>query len=389
MTTVNPFVPGNGLLPPHLAGREAELTLLERILDDPTGPPSNILVSGLRGVGKTVLARRYQEMAADYGWVAVRREFSRRHQDEAIFAHAIVASLVGAVGSALLGRWLAKPRIGFTATVGDLPDGDLAAHLLECASGTLEDRLAVTIAAVIGAVRDGGFVGVVLLLDEFHLVVDDRPEKQYALSVFLEVMSRLQQEGVPIRLVLSGLPDLLANLVACKTYTERMFATRVLDHLGPAEARDALLRPMAQHGIQIEPAALDRIVEDTRGYPYFLQQHARSAVDRLGADIRLTAYLQHRPAILEQLDASFYAGRYAAASDAERELLATMALFGHECRRRELLKRLGHDQNYLNQILIMLLAKGLIVRTRRGQYAFALPLFDEFLKREASRTIAA
>src|SRR5690348_11595302 len=202
----NPYSPGVGTRPPYLAGREQELRLFTRLLEDFPEKRRNLRVTGLRGVGKTVLLKEYQRIARDHGWVVVRRDFSPRLQTEADFAMAMTEYFREALDQ-LSGtekiKGLVSSAAKAIAEIG-LPFGASVKLKDSAPTSVLEDRFAKALKQI-GRVAQSQGKGCVFLFDEAHTVHDDRNSKQFPLGALLASFVAAHDdddEALPLMLVL-------------------------------------------------------------------------------------------------------------------------------------------------------------------------------------------
>ncbi len=379
----NPFRPGNGLVPPYLAGREGEIASFEKSLTTALSLPQNLVVSGLRGTGKTVLLFEFEKICADREWLHVRREFNPRLNDVNQFTFAILSDLLMKVQGSSVMRKAKKRRIGFLPSSETVVNGNFIERLLSSHLGTLEDRLEAILEEVYREIIESEYSGLVWLFDEFHTVEDGKVKGHFPLSMLLEVVSHLQQKGCRYFLILSGLPSLFPNLVKAKTYSERMFTVSRVGQLGTTDAKLAIRKPLEDTVYEFESKLVDVLVKETDGYPYFLQLYSFLLIDNLpGEKIGRPDFVKMRPFILNRLDESFFAGRFDRTSNSERELLFKMIELDDEIETSALRKSSKKSRGAINLILTRLMEKGIIYRVRRGAYSFTLPLFKEFLKRQ-------
>lgn len=184
-------------------------------------------------------------------------------------------------------------------------------------------------------------------------------------------------------LVLSGLPPLFPNLVKAKTYAERMFSVKGIGNLSKKNSQKAIGFPLRDSNITFTDELIDALVEETQGYPYFLQFYPYFLIQNIPKKkIGSKEFKEMYPLILRELDDSFFSGRFSRTSDGEQRILFEMAKLGLELRVSELREKTKIDKNYLNQVLKSLIEKGLIFRVGRGKYRFTLPLFERFLLRK-------
>ena len=379
----NPFRPGNGIMPPYLAGRESEVIWFEDSLNSALFLPQNLVLSGIRGTGKTVLLRKFEEICTKKKWLFVRREFNNKLNQEEEFLDALLTDIIAKTKGISLAKRLKKPVIGFGGGYKEDTEGDFISTLIQRYKGPLGDRLEAILKEVYEAILEAGYNGLVLLYDEFHFLEDGKVTGNFPLSLLLESFSHIQQEGLKYYLVLSGLPPLFPNLVKAKTYAERMFSVKTIGNLSKGSSQEAIRLPLKNSNVIFTNKLVDTIVEETRGYPYFLQFYPYYLIQNIPKKkVGLKEFNEMYPLLLKELDKSFFSGRFNRASESEQRILFEMAKLGPEIKFSELKERAKIDKNYLNQVLISLIEKGLIFRVTRGKYEFTLPLFEKFLVRK-------
>lgn len=222
-------------------------------------------------------------------------------------------------------------------------------------------------------------------------MADHAARNEYPLSLMLDCFQSVQKKEIPFMLVFAGLPTLFPKLVEARTFSERMFRVLFLDRLGDDDSKDAILKPIVDANCPVK-LTVEPIVAASGGYPYFIQFICREAYD---------SYLQQSEAgvenpsvyitdILRKLDSDFFAGRWAKATDRQRELMYAAAKTGHaaseftlqevsQASKGLLTKSFGPSQ--ISQMFVKLADLGLIYKNRHGKYAFAVPLLDQFIQR--------
>jgi hypothetical protein len=403
--TKNPYRPGVGTEPPYLADREQQLSRFNRYLDDFPEKRQNVRVTGLRGVGKTVLLKEYRRNALERGWTVVRRDLSGRLCAEGDFATAISDDLQEAAESlsrmAMFKRMLADARAaireirvtdpsGVSVSMG--PAGDR--------ESVLEDRVRRALLHVGTLARSAG-AGVAFLFDEAHTVYDRPKQHQFPLSALLGAFVQTQDDEseLPVMLVVCGLPPLVTNLQRARSHAERLFRVEELGNLsleeddgGPSKAMLALTEPVRNTGVSYDRGTARRIVQDVDGYPYFIQKYGEAVFDA-ARDGGLTViddqlYGAVKRLVQDDLDREFFEGRYndAAASD-QLTLRVAGSLGGESFHLGDLAAQFSERKsNATQQSVNRLLQGNLVYRVRQGEYAYTAPLFGDFLRRKHPRS---
>lgn len=394
----NPFRPGMGLDPPYLADRQYQLQRFARFLGGFPEFPRNVRLTGLRGVGKTVLLQRYAALAEEAGWIVVRRELGENLSNESAFGLALLDDCRQALDRTSRRAAASRKASGAARSALELL-GRLSVSLtgvgsisLRPPSSTpapgpvLDDQLFAALEATCRTAVEAGRRGVVLCYDEAHLVRDSRNEHQYPLSALLSAVARAQREGVSVMLIVCGLPPLTDNLALAKSYSERMFQAEVLDALTPPEDLFAFIRPLTECHRAFEPGLGELVRADTNGFPFHIQFFGALIWDSLPVEEPMTCthFLSLRPAILDALDHAFFDARLARTSRAERQLLWAIAADGEVATASAVRIRMGGDKNLSNRLVGRLIAKGLIYRPERSRLAFSVPMFGEYLRRKGA-----
>lgn len=396
MSGLNPFRPGAGHMPPYLAGREAAVQEVLRYLEQDV-ILTNVVLTGLRGVGKTVLLEtiKPQALARQWQWVGTDLSESASISEENL-ATRLLADVAVVTSSIPVAR-VERQAPGFTAAKESLLqslDFNVLRAVFTQAPGLVSDKLKAVLEWVWKQIPPPfRGRGIVFAYDEAQNLADHARKEQYPLSMLLDVFQSVQKKGLPYLLVLTGLPTLFPKLVEARTYAERMFHVVVLDRLSDAESREAIIRPTVapQCPVRFDEDTVARIVSESAGYPYFVQFFAREVFDVFVAQEpgNRTAPIA---AIVNKLDADFFAGRWAKATDRQRELMSVIAALPNaegEFAVQDIVaqsRQIGDkpfSPSHANQMLAALAASGLIYKNRHGRYAFAVPLLARFIRRQA------
>lgn len=393
----NPFRPGAGHPPPYLAGRIDEQREFGKLLDQEI-ILENPLLTGLRGVGKTVLLETFKPLAIQRGWIWVGTDLSESASvSEEALAVRLMADLSVATSSLVVGE---EEAVGFAGERKEVHlDFPTLTRVFEATPGLIEDKLKAVLELAARAISREGGRGVVFAYDEAQNLADAEKRNQFPLSLLLDVFQSIQRKEIPFMLTLTGLPTLFPKLVEARTFAERMFRVIVLDKLDEAASREAILKPVADAKCPVKFTAdsVETIVAQSAGYPYFIQFICREVYDsflQLQRQQASAPFSVPMDAITMKLDSDFFAGRWARATDRQRELLWAIATLGkpdEEFTVQEVVrasKQLDKPftSSHVNQMLAGLSGVGLIYKNRFGKYSFAVPLFDRFILRQIEPT---
>ena len=396
----NPFRPGAGHRPPYLAGRQTEREEFLRLLEQRT-VLENMVLTGLRGVGKTVLLESLKPLATSRGWIWVGADLSESASlSEDNLAIRICADLSPVTSHVVesteevrrAGFVIEPERIERTLGFQRLMDAykSIPGLSLDKVKGVLE--ISWRALSRMPNVR-----GIIFAYDEAQNLADRSARDQYPLSLLLDSFQSLQRKGFPMMLVLTGLPTLFPKLVEARTFSERMFRVVFLNSLSERESEQAVRRPIenAACPLKLDDTSIRTIVKMSGGYPYFIQFICREVYD---AFIQLYDRGRHASVptaeIQRKLDTDFFSGRWARATDRQRELLFVISRLGNceeeftvqevvEESRQCLTKPFG--SSHVNQMLVALASQGLVYKNRHGRYSFSVPLLSEFIQRQMQR----
>lgn len=401
----NPYKPGVGTRPPFLAGRDEPLRRFSRLLEDYPEKRGNLRITGLRGVGKTVLLKEFERMAKRDGWAVVRRDLSTRLCDEDEFATAITDYMRDAVDQlSVISRIKGKVADAAKTAIGqvtiDLGDGITAFVGSGGASANrsvLEDRLRVALIELGAAARGRG---VAFLFDEAHTMYDQPRKSQFPLGALLSALVAAQDEDddpLPVMLVLCGLPPLIGNIHRARSNAERLFKAEQIANLGLdgdhglSDAALALVNPAHDsREIAFVDSTAETIARDVDGYPYFIQWFGEALWDAADFDSRGVIdddlYATHRQIVQRALDDEFFEPRYRDARRADQGTLRVAASLGGErFEKNEIDAATTRSSGAIAQSLNRLIADNLLYRDDHGVYAYTAPLFGDFVRRRHAR----
>jgi AAA ATPase domain len=392
----NPYRPGAGHMPPHLAGREREYEGFDRLLEQDE-ILENLVLTGLRGVGKTVLLETFKPRAMQRGWLWASADLSESASiSESALAQRILADLALITSSTSVEVPWSSRTPGFSASSEPelVPlSHEILVSVYTSTPGLTSDKIKATLEFAWQHLRQQNQHRIIFAYDEAQNLSDHAEKEQFPLSVLLDVFQSIQKKGIPFMLVLAGLPTLFPKLVDARTYAERMFRVMTLTKLNDDESREAILKPIevAECPINFHPASVDTICRESGGYPYFIQFICREVFD-----VFIQQSESGEPgnvpvdAIQRKLDADFFAGRWAKITDRQRELLWVVAHLerpDEEFTIQELVEKAKallpkpFSPSHANQMLASLAERGMIYKNRLGKYSFAVPLLGRFIRR--------
>jgi len=383
----NPYTPNAGASPEILIGRESQIenfqTLLKRVARGRS--EQSMIITGLRGVGKTVLLNRFREIADEENWEVVELEASKH--DDSAFRRTMFSQLKAALlRLSPRAKWSARAQraaevlSAFGVSVDnqgtwsmswDVPAAEgLADH------GDLGMDLTDVFVAIGEAAQEQS-KGLVLLIDEVQFL------RATQLEALIQAIHKSVQRKLPITFVGAGLPQIAELAGDAKSYAERLFKFPRIDSLTGDDARKALTEPAATEGAIFEPDAVDLAIEITRGYPYFIQELGYqvwnvATAHRVYRDDVVLA----RDAYDAKLDTSFFRVRLDRSTPLQTAYMRAMAQLGpHAQKASDVARVMGRDSTQVGPTRAELIEMGLLYTPEHGYAAFTVPDFDKFMLR--------
>lgn len=382
----NPFSPGAGTEPPELAGREKIIedvsVALHRIRAGLSA--KSVLMVGLRGVGKTVLLNRLKNDAEAEGLVCVQFESPENRNLPAMLVPCLRAALfkldriagtrdLVARAVKVLGSFIGAAKVKYEGMEFGF---DLGSEVGAADTGDLDYDLTELLQCLGEAAREKK-TAVVLFIDELQYV----PERE--LAALISALHACSQKRLPITLVGAGLPQLVGNVGRAKSYAERLFDFPMIGALSNEAATDALQRPVEVHQVCFAKEAIEEILKQTQGYPYFLQEWGSMcwSVATVSTITHEDAKVATSLAIL-QLDTSFFRVRFDRCTPMEKNYLRAMAEINSPAPRSgDIAAAMKKEVNQVGPLRQSLIRKGMIYSPSHGDTAFTVPLFADYMKR--------
>lgn len=382
----NPYAPGAGTQPPELAGRDEIIERAAIALDRIRAGRAarSFVFYGLRGVGKTVLLNRIRSESEARGFAAVRIEAPEGRSLPGILLPALRSALLRmsrteAAKSALKSAFGAMASFAKALKVKyqDIEFGvDIEASDGVADTGDLDNDLSELLATV-GAAAQRLDTAVVIFIDELQYVPEDQ------LASLITALHSTNQDGLPVTMMAAGLPQLLGLSGRAKSYAERLFEFSPVDRLDDEAARDALCIPARKEGVVFDNEAIAEILDQTQGYPYFLQEwgkHSWDVADDSPIELEDTKIATRNA--LAELDASFFRVRFDRLTPLEKRYVQAMAQLGPGPHRSgDIAEQMGRTVTSMAPLRNSLISKGMIYSPAHGDTAFTVPLFDGFIHR--------
>jgi energy-coupling factor transporter ATP-binding protein EcfA2 len=382
----NPFSPGAGSPPPELVGRspilEQARILLGRVRQHK--PEKSLLLTGLRGVGKTVLLNEIERLAKEQQYKTI---FIEAHEDKPL-GTLIAPSLrtllfelnrmAGAGDKARRGLAVLRSFLGgLKVTYGDVTVGlDIDPEPGAADSGDLEVDLPNLFVAVAEAAQERK-TAIAIFVDEVQYF------NQRELGALIMAMHKIQQKQLPLVLLAAGLPILPGLAGESKSYAERLFSFPDVGALSEADATQALREPARASGVVFQPDALQMVFEFTKGYPYFIQEWGYQTWNLAPSSPITREIVQNATRqVVERLDQNFFRVRFDRLTPSEKNFLRVMANLGPgPSRTGDIAEALGVKIAAIGPLRAKLIKKGMIYSPAHGEIGFTVPLFDEFMVR--------
>ncbi|MGV8847086.1 ATP-binding protein [Tessaracoccus sp.] len=382
---LNPYTPNAGARPPALVGRNDLLDQFDILLArlERGSTEQSMIITGLRGVGKTVLLGAFRDAAETRRWVTLEAEVARNTDFGQTIAKMVRKSLLQLAPKA---RWNDRLRKAasvlksFNLTLSS--DGTVNAGLdVEAAegfadSGNFSDDLTDLLVALGEAAQEHN-TGVIFLLDEVQFL--SMPE----FEALIAALHKTVQRALPVTFVGAGLPQIPRLAGEAKSYAERLFQFPMIGRLPKADAVEALVAPARTLSVTYTDNAINRIVDYTQGYPYFLQEYGRFAWDEASDDtITLDDVQDVLPLVEAKLDSSFFKVRADRTTDLELQYLRAIAELGPQPQKASDVAHIfGRTSQQLGPIRSRLIEKGLLYTPGYGLAAFTVPQFDRYMIR--------
>lgn len=393
----NPFVPGAGTDPEVLIGRDNFLESFQALLarTEKGRPTQSMIITGLRGVGKTVLLNRFRDEALHQGWAVIEMELGKR--DNSSFASDLSAQLKRAILELSYAEKLSEQgkkalsvlrSFASSMKVSLDPLGNLSAEMsIERAlgqsdTGELQQDL-TDLLLTVGETAKSHDRGLVFLLDELQFLSSEQ------LEAIIAALHKVVQRKLPITMVGAGLPQIAELAGDAKSYAERLFTFPEMKNLDEESTQTVFQETAGVEGAAFSPEALEETWRITEGYPYFIQELGYAVWNHSPHSPMTRENVLSAETFYEaKLDESFFRVRFDRSSERQRIYLRAMAELGPGPQKAEDVARcLGKKSTQVATIKSELIDSGMLYTPNFGYGAFTVPHFDKYMKRTMPLTL--
>lgn len=383
MFKINPFRPGAGLMPTYLAGRDEDIQNVEQMFDALTMniPTQSIIFSGLRGVGKTVLLNKLQKIAEDKDIFCKHIEVEERNDFVSQIASCSQAFLRKVSAKEEFKNLIQKPLDAIKALVVSFDPNDntfsLSLQERELYKSTNLTQSLTEVFTTIGETASKSETPICFFIDEIQYM------KAKELGALIAALHRTNQLGYPVMVIGAGLPKIYKMLSDEKSYSERLFLYREVDSLTEEQSRKAVEEPVKRFGVSYTEEAICKIINITKGYPFFIQQLCQIIYQRVdGKIVQLSDVEKAIPVFFDTLDNGFFKVRYERCAESDKKFIFAMVRCGElPCTISNVAKNLHKSVNSISTTRAQLISKGIIYPIRYKELDFTVPEFSGFIQR--------
>lgn len=383
MFKVNPYRPGAGLMPVYIAGRDEDIQNVSQMFDALTMdiPTQSIIFSGLRGVGKTVLINKLQSIAEEKGIFCKHIEIEERNDFISQIAECSQAFLRTVSAKEKFKHLIQKPLEAIKSLVVSFnPEDNSFSLSMQDRELYVSNNLTQTLTEVfstIGETAQKTETPICFFIDEIQYM------KQNQLGSLIAALHRANQLGYPIMIIGAGLPKIYKMLSDEKSYSERLFMYKKIDSLTDEQSEEAIEEPAKKFNIIYAHEATNKIVEITKGYPFFIQQLCKIVYDKTNKDvIELSDVENCIDEFLSSLDERFFKSRYERCAESDKKFIFAMVECGElPCTISNVAHNLNKTVGSISTTRAQLISKGIIYPVRYKELDFTVPEFSGYIQR--------
>ena len=383
MFKINPYRPGVGLMPVYIAGRDEDIQNVDQMFEALTLniPTQSIIFSGLRGVGKTVLINKLQSIAEDRGIFCKHIEIEERNDFISQIAECSQSFLRKVSTKEKFRHLVQKPLEAIKSLVVSFNPGENIFSLsMQDRDLYLSNNLTQSLTDVfttIGETAQKTETPICFFIDEIQYM------KQNQLGSLIAALHRTNQLGYPVMIVGAGLPKIYKMLSDEKSYSERLFVYKQVDSLTYEQSKKAIEEPVRKFHVSYTENAIKKIVEITKGYPFFIQQLCQIVYKRTDSSvIEYSDVDQGIDEFLKMLDDGFFRSRYERCAESDKKFIFAMVKCGElPWTISNVAKNLHKSVSSISTTRAQLISKGIIYPVRYKELDFTVPEFSGFIQR--------
>ena len=383
MFKVNPYRPGAGLMPVYIAGRDEDIQNVSQMFDALTMdiPTQSIIFSGLRGVGKTVLINKLQSIAEEKGIFCKHIEIEERNDFISQIAECSQAFLRTISAKEKFKHLIQKPLEAIKSLVVSFnPEDNSFSLSMQDRELYVSNNLTQTLTEVfstIGETAQKTETPICFFIDEIQYM------KQNQLGSLIAALHRVNQLGYPIMIIGAGLPKIYKMLSDEKSYSERLFMYKKIDSLTDEQSEKAIEEPAKKFNIIYAHEAINKILEITKGSPFFIQQLCKIVYDKTNKDvIELSDVENCIDEFLSSLDERFFKSRYERCAESDKKFIFAMVECGElPCTISNVAHNLNKTVGSISTTRAQLISKGIIYPVRYKELDFTVPEFSGYIQR--------
>lgn len=383
MFKINPYRPGAGLMPGYIAGRDEDIQNVEQMFEALTLniPTQSIIFSGLRGVGKTVLINKLQSIAEEKGIFCRHIEIEERNDFISQIAECSQAFLRAVSAKEKFKHLVQKPLDAIKSLMISFNPNDNTFSLsLQDRELYLSSNLTQSLTDVfttIGETAQKTETPICFFIDEIQYM------KQNQLGSLIAALHRTNQLGYPVMVVGAGLPKIYKMLSDEKSYSERLFLYKQVDSLTYDQSKKAIEEPAKKFHVSYTEDAVAKIIDVTKGYPFFIQQLCQIVYKKTDSDkIEISNVESCIADFLKTLDEGFFKSRYERCAQTDKKFVFAMVKCGElPCTISNVAKNLHKNVNSISTTRAQLINKGIIYPVRYKELDFTVPEFAGYIQR--------
>lgn len=383
MFKINPYRPGAGLMPVYIAGRDEDIQNVEQIFEALTLniPTQSIIFSGLRGVGKTVLINKLQSIAEEKGIFCRHIEIEERNDFISQIAECSQAFLRKVSTKEKFKHLIKKPLDAIKSLVVSFnPEDSTFSLSVQDRDLYLSNNLTQSLTDVfttVGEIAQKTETPICFFIDEIQYM------KQNQLGSLIAALHRTNQLGYPIVIIGAGLPKIFKMLSDEKSYSERLFIYKQIGSLTYEQSKKAIEEPVKKFNVIYNIEAISRIVDITKGYPFFIQQLCQIVYKRTESNvIAVNDVNMCLDEFFKLLDDGFFKSRYERCAESDKKFVFAMVKCGElPCTISNVAKNMHKSVGSISTTRAQLINKGIIYPVRYKELDFTVPEFTEYIKR--------